>query len=136
MALVYLDAGVLIAAARATASAHSAALALLEEDHHFAGSDLVKLEVLPKALYHGHRAEAALYQAYFALTTAWAQVDTELVARALAVAQEYGLAGMDALHVAAAERLGVDELVTVERPTSPLLRVSLLPVRSLATPDA
>jgi len=136
MALVYLDSGVLIAAARATAIAHEAAHAALQRDDDFAASDLVKLEVLRKALYHGHRAEAALYQFYFAITTAWATVDSELIARALSVAERFGLAGMDALHVAAAERLGADELLTVERATSPLLRVNLVVVRSLSAPNS
>lgn len=132
MALVYLDSGVLIAANRPHARGHAAALALLSGLSAFASSDLVRLEVLPKAVFHGQRVEVEFYRAYFAVVHSWAHLDRDLTDRALAVAEEYGLGGMDALHVAAAERVGAAEFVTVERPTSPLLRVTLLPVRSLS----
>lgn len=37
-------------------------------------------------------------------------------------AAAWGMAAMDALHVAAAMQVGADELVTTERPTKPIHR--------------
>ena len=49
----------------------------------------------------------------------------------LTIAGRFGLSAIDALHVAAAEALGADELVTTERPGKSLLRVTLLPIISI-----
>jgi len=53
----------------------------------------------------------------------------EAVARA--EAGRYGLAALDALHVAAAFLLRGDELITTEKPGKPMYRTSLIKVRSL-----
>lgn len=39
------------------------------------------------------------------------------------IAGTYGLAAMDALHVAAALQIQADELITTEKPTKPMHRV-------------
>ena len=135
MALLYLDSGVLIAANRPQARGHDAALSLVRGDHQFASSDLVQLEVVPKAVYHRQQSEIEFYHAFFAVVEGWARLDQPLVEHALALGQEFGLAGMDALHVAAAHRLGAAEFITAERRASPLLRVTVLPMRCLADVD-
>jgi len=53
------------------------------------------------------------------------------VAQAYDESQRAGLAGMDALHVAAAKDAGVTEFITVEKPTKPLFRVTGLTVQTL-----
>jgi predicted nucleic acid-binding protein len=50
---------------------------------------------------------------------------------AVELAKRYGLAAVDALHVAAAIRQGVQEFITSEFPGKPLFRVSGLTVTSL-----
>jgi len=47
------------------------------------------------------------------------------------IARTYGLAGMDALHVAAALSIGVDELVTTKRTTKPMHRVTEVQIISI-----
>jgi len=54
----------------------------------------------------------------------WADAAPEPVAQAEQVARYHGLNALDALHVAAAIALGADGLVTTERPTKPLHRVT------------
>ncbi len=61
----------------------------------------------------------------------WASLHDALAQRALTIACTFGLSAINALHVAAAEMLGADELVTTERLGKPLLRVTLLPVVSI-----
>ncbi|WP_202895624.1 hypothetical protein [Iningainema tapete] len=43
----------------------------------------------------------------------------------------YGLASMDALHVAAAIRLKADKLITTEKPTKPMYRVTQIQIFSI-----
>ncbi len=67
MIRTFLDAGVLIAAARMTGAMGVKALALFNEaDRVFVTSDFVRLEVLPKAIYYKRQAEVAFYERFFA----------------------------------------------------------------------
>lgn len=47
------------------------------------------------------------------------------------VACQYGLAALDALHVAAALSVGAEELVTTERKTKPMYRVTGIQITSI-----
>lgn len=58
-------------------------------------------------------------------------MDDALIRLALQRGAEFGLNGMDALHVATAETTGAAELLTTERSTSPLVRVTTVRVVSL-----
>jgi len=132
MTLTYVDASVLIAAARGTGGIAARALAVLDDPiRRFAASEFLRLEVLPKALYHGRTIEAKLYQSFFAHVSHWAPPDAALLAEAFSLATKHGLAAMDALHVTAAKLLGVAEFVTGERPDKPLFRVTGVIVRSI-----
>jgi len=55
----------------------------------------------------------------------------ELGVEALTLAKKYGLAAMDALHLASAIRQGADEFITSELPGKPMFRVKELKVISL-----
>ncbi|MGB6294707.1 MAG: hypothetical protein WBF90_00825 [Rivularia sp. (in: cyanobacteria)] len=44
---------------------------------------------------------------------------------------EYGLAAMDALHIAPALSLDVEEFITTEKPTKPMFRVSGIQIISI-----
>jgi predicted nucleic acid-binding protein len=123
---------VLIAAIRGTPEIADRALALLNDPERlFVSSAFVQLEVLPKAVYFRHTAEAMFYQAYFASVTAMVPVSPALVDDAFAQAQQTGLAAMDALHIAAARASEASEFITVERPGKPLFRAEGLSVRTL-----
>ena len=132
MTRTFLDAGVLIAAIRGTPEVADRAMELLNDPERlFVSSDFVQLEVLPKAVYFRHTAEASFYRAYFASVTEMVSVSQALVAQASEQAQQAGLAAMDALHVAAARAGEATEFMTVEHPGKPLFRVEGLTVGTL-----
>ena len=81
---------------------------------------------------HGRRlTEVAFYRAFFETTT---MVDhSPVIAAALDIAGQFGLNGMDALHLAAARAMHADELVTTERPTSPIFRATGIRIVSIRT---
>lgn len=133
---IYVDSGVLLAAARGTDEIAQDALAVLDDpDAQFASSIFVRLELLPKAICNRRFAEAQFYETFFAAASAWADLSSNLAQTAFDIAALYGLSAMDALHVAAAIAVNADELVTSERATSPLLRVRMLPVRTIYPND-
>ncbi len=47
------------------------------------------------------------------------------------IACKYGLAAMDALHIAAALSVDAEEFVTTEKPTKPMFRVTSIQVISI-----
>ncbi len=128
----FVDADVLIAAARGNDDLSPAAMAILDDpDREFVGSDLLGLELLPKALYHQKTDEAAFYREFLAAAVEIVPASASLVADAHAQAAAAGLAAMDALHVAAARQAGAIELVTAERPGKPMFRVTDPAVRTI-----
>jgi len=130
--LTFVDAGVLIAAARGTTDISGKAMELLDDDKRsFASSDFVRLEVLPKPMFHKRQEEAAFYGAFFEAVTDWAHWDESLLQQALTLASRYGLSALDALHAAAALSLGAHEIVTTEKLGRPLHRVPGLVVRTI-----
>jgi predicted nucleic acid-binding protein len=134
---IYVDSGVLLAAARGTDSAAREAFAVLDDlDAEFASSIFVRLELLPKAIYNRRPAETQFYEAFFMAASVWADITPRLAQTAFDVATMYGLSAMDALHVAAALAINADEFVTSERASSPLLRVRILSIRTIHPTDA
>ena len=119
--LTYLDANVLIAVARGDSDAYEAAMAIIDdEDRKFAASAFLRLELLPKPKHFKRQDEVAIYEAFFAGVTAWANDLDALVTDAEAKGERYGLSAMDACHVAAAIQVAADELVTAEKPSKPI----------------
>lgn len=131
--LTFVDAGVLITAARGQDAALQArALSILNDPQRdFASSSFVRLEVLPKALWAGKQAERAFYETFFNAVSNWPQSNDAVIVQAEREAAIVGLSGMDALHVAAAVLLGADELVTIEKPTESLHRTQSIKVISI-----
>ena len=132
MIRTFLDAGVLIAAARGDTALSQRALEIVKErERVFVSSLFIRLEVLPKAVFHRQEGEALFYRSYFDQVSVWVNPDQELVKEANDVATRFGLAAMDALHVTSAMMAGVDELVTTEKPTRPIYRVPGLSVKTI-----
>lgn len=132
MIRTYVDAGVLIAAARGIAPIALKALEILDDpNREFASSVFLKLEVLPKAMYNRNEAEAEFYNTFFGAVTLWADSLDTIVLEAFNQAGSWGLAAMDALHVASAASLGAEELVTTERSEKPIHRTQLIRVISI-----
>lgn len=132
MIRTFIDSGVLIEAFRGSSATAVSALAILNDvNREFVTSEFVRLEVLPKPVFHRRVLEVAFYNAYFATVAQSAPITRALIRLALRRAEEFGLSAVDALHVAAAETTGAVELVTTERPTSPLSRVTSIQVISI-----
>jgi len=133
--LTFIDAGVLIAAARGVLANSPKALAILDDpDRSFASSLFVRLEVLPKALFHKRTDESDFYEEFFQSVDTWAPLETGVLGNALRVASVSGLSALDALHVAAALAVGADELITSEKPGKPIHRVRGITVRTIHSP--
>lgn len=125
MKRTFIDAGVLVAAARGVGEISEKALEVLQDsDREFASSIFIKLEVLPKAIYNRQTDEAEFYETFFNAVTYWANDVERIIEEAYRIACTYGLASMDSLHVAAALLVGAEELVTTEKPTKPMYRVA------------
>ena len=128
----FLDAGVLITAARGTDKDSDKALQILKDrDREFAASQFLKLEVLPKALFNQRNLEVAFYEAYFDAVAHWATNIEQLLTVGYQEAAEFGLGAMDALHIAAAIATGADEVITSEKPSKSIYRTHSIPVTSI-----
>lgn len=129
----YVDSGVLINAFRGTTEVSLKATQVLDDpQREFASSPFVQLETLPKAIYNKQQEEGEFYETFFAAITYWATDLEQILKTAAHIARTYGLASMDALHVAAALSIGVNEFVTTERTTKPMHRVTEVQIVSIA----
>ena len=125
MTRTYVDAGVLIGGFQAVGTLGADALVVLSDpDREFVASVFLRLEVLPKAIYHRNVNEVAFYEAFFDRVVAWAEPVADVVERAEREAARIGLSALDALHVAAAGLAGAEELVTTEGPRKPIHRAT------------
>ena len=132
MIRTFVDAGVLITAARGVAPIALKAIEILDDpNREFASSIFLKLEVLPKAVYYKNEAEAEFYNTFFKAVAHWADSIDTIVREAFREACDSGLAAMDALHVASAVSIGAEELVTTERTQKPIHRTRLIKVVSI-----
>jgi predicted nucleic acid-binding protein len=129
MITTFVDSGILIEAYRSVGPLAAPVLALLTDpDRPFVTSDFVRLEVRSTPAFFGRATEVAFYRGLFRRRDT---ITKALVRRAQQRAESFGLSAVDALHVAAAEIAGADELVTIERRTSPLARVTSVRVVSM-----
>jgi len=121
--LTFVDAGVLIAAARGGNEQAARAIEILDDpDREFAASPFLRLEVLPQALFNKRNGEVAFYEAFFSAVSKWALDLRAVTEAALREASTYGVEAMDALHAAAAASVGAAELVTTEKPSRSIHR--------------
>jgi predicted nucleic acid-binding protein len=127
----YIDANLLIAAWGGQEEMVEKALTVLDDPERcLVVSDALWMEVFPKAVYHRNQQELAFYESVFegAEYHPWR---LEVLGLAKKLAQSYGLAAMDAIHVATAITADVDEFVSAEKPTKPMFRVTEIQVCSL-----
>ncbi|MDB9475075.1 hypothetical protein [Dolichospermum circinale] len=81
MIRTFIDAGVLIYAARSQGEIAEKALQILEdENREFASSIFLKLEVLPKAIYNHQKSEVKFYEAFFEKVSYWAKDINTIIA--------------------------------------------------------
>ena len=132
--MVYLDSGVLINAFQGVGLVGIRAIEVLDNPaYQFATSQFVQLETLPKAIYHNQQAEVDFYESFFSGVTLWATQLEEIVQSGNRLACTYGLAAIDALHLAAALSIDAEEFVTTEKSTKPMHRVTEIRVVSIAS---
>lgn len=127
----FLDSGVLLSAWLGNSPRSIEAKSIIaDESRDFLTSDAVKLELLPKPTFERRRAELDYYNDHFKGIVS-EPFSAELGNAAVALAKKYGLAAMDALHLASAIRQGAEEFITSELPGKPMFRVKELKVISL-----
>lgn len=132
MIRTFVDAGVLIAAARGMGVGADNALQILgDSNREFVSSSFLRLEVLPKAIYNQRKAEVEFYETYFSVVAFWATEVEQLLDVAFRESAQAGLGAMDALHVAAAISVGAAELVTYEKPEKSIYRTQSIRVVSV-----
>ncbi len=123
----FLDTGVLIKAFQSPLEEGEKAFNIVTTtDRQFVVSDILKLELLPKARFHKQSKEVAFYEEFFKNATLSIEITPIMVAKAIELASEYDLAPCDALHLTAAIEAQVDEFITTEKPTKPFFRVQKL----------
>ncbi|MBD2498314.1 PIN domain-containing protein [Nostoc sp. FACHB-280] len=116
MIRTFIDAGVLIYAARSQGDIAEKALQILEdENREFASSIFLKLEVLPKAIYNQQKTEVKFYEAFFDEVSYWANDINSIIEIAYEESSKFGVGAMDALHIASAISVGATEFVTNEK---------------------
>lgn len=131
--LVFIDAGLLVAAVRGVDAVAERALAILSNPRlRFASSLLVQLEVLPKAQHYRRDAEVRFYNAFFDKVDIWAPFDATIIEQALVEAIRHGLSAIDALHLVSAASVYAELFVTTERASKPLHRTEIVKVISIA----
>ncbi|HXA44391.1 MAG TPA: PIN domain-containing protein [Candidatus Angelobacter sp.] len=129
----FLDSGVLLHAWRGETLAGPALRILDDDTREFFTSQLVRLELLPKPRFEKRPREIAFYEAHFAGCESSEPLSAALGAEAEKLAARHGLAGPDALQIAAAIRQGVEEFYTSEKPGKPMFRVKEIKIFSLFT---
>jgi predicted nucleic acid-binding protein len=131
----FLDAGVLIAAARGRGIIAVRAHTILDDPARvFVSSDYIRMEVLPKALYHRQSQEVLLYERFFSRAVQIVAPSLALLMQAYTEACTFGLSALDAFHMAAAKFCGAEEFLTTERPTTPLFRVTGIVIKTITLP--
>lgn len=132
MIRTFIDSGVLIAAARGNSVVAEQALEVLADPElEFVSSIFLKMEVLPKAIYHGQQVEKEFYDDFFDLVISWAAITDRLIQEAYQEASQSGLGAMDAFHVVAALSLGAEQLITSEKLTSSIHRTDRIKIISI-----
>ncbi len=130
--LTFLDAGVLLAAARTTSSHRLKALTVLADSRRkFVTTDFVKLETTLKCDYHGCQQQVEFYEEFFVSVDVFLDDVEAIISGAYQVGKQFGLNAMDALHISAAMFAQADEFITTERTNSPFQNVKGIKIVSI-----
>jgi len=128
----YIDVGVLIAALRGDAPLAATAISFLYDPlREYVTSDYVKIELLPKCIFHKNDDERRFYEEFFDSNEIHVPSSDNLLALAIDEGGRTGISGIDAIHVACAIVAQAEELITAERSTKPIHRASGVKVISI-----
>jgi hypothetical protein len=86
---------------------------------------------LPKATFNKQQDETEFYETFLVLSPTGQPTSEQIMQDAYQIACTYGLAAMDAIHVAAALQIKADELITTEKSTKPMHRVREIQIISI-----
>ena len=132
MIRTFIDAGVLIYAARSQGELAERAFQILEDkNREFASSIFLKLEVLPKAIYNQQSSEVKFYETFFDEVSYWATDFDAIIKEAYKESSQFGLGAMDALHIAAAVSVGATEFITNEKSEKSIHRTQSIKIISI-----
>lgn len=120
--LTFVDTSVLINAFKGVdLTRRMRALAVISDPiREFVATELLRLETLPRAIYEKQRKEELFYLRFFKSVVDWVPPDA-LIEPAFKLMTKYPLAGMDALHLAAAMEARA-EFVSAEKPGKPFFQ--------------
>jgi|SRR5882724_315108 len=128
----YIDVGVLIAALRGESSIAATALSFLYDPlRDYVTSDYVKIELLPKCIFHKNEDERRFYEEFFDSSQIRVPNTNDLLALAIEEGGRTGISGIDAIHVACALVAQAEEFITSEGETKPIHRASGIKVISI-----
>lgn len=128
----YIDSGVLISALRGDARVAATALSFLYDPlREYVTSDYVKVEVLPKSIFHNNADERQFYEDFFNSSKIHVPNSDDLLSFAIDEGAKTGISGIDAIHVACAIVAEAAELITSERVTKPIHRANGVKVTSI-----
>lgn len=123
----YLDTGVIIRAFQLGLKANDSISEILgDSTREFIVSDVLKIELFPKARFHKQLREVAFYQDFFDEAVVLVETTPALMSSAINLASQYNLAPCDALHLSMAIEAQVDEFITTEKPEKPFFKVPVL----------
>ncbi len=130
----FLDTGVLLAAWDAKQALHEQAKGVLSDrNRDFIATSLLSLELVPHAEYCKQEKEVAFMRFYLGVyVSEMLEVNEQLVLEGMAVARRIDAGGIDAMHLAAAIMLNVDEFITTENENKPMYREDRLRVIHLS----
>ena len=128
----YVDSCVLIAAYRGNERLSAKALSVIDDpERQFVVSSYLELEVVPKPTFHRYPDQVQFMREFLAAAAERIYPSAATAEDAIQLASKYDLSAFDALHASVAKTAAVDELVTMEKPTKPLLAVREVRVVSL-----
>lgn len=128
----FLDLGVLLIAWKGKDDDAQKAISVMEDKaRSFYTASTIKLELLPKPFYFKNRDEVEFYTSHFNRVVKEEPLSIELGKQAFDIGKKHGLAAMDALNIAAALKMGVEEFITGELPGKALFRVPGIKVTTL-----
>jgi len=123
---------VLISALRGETRIASAAQGFLYDSlREYVTSDYVKVELLPKCVFHKNEEEREFYESFFNSTSLRVPSSDDLLAFAIEEGTKTGISGLDAIHIACALVAGAEELITSERSTKLIHRANGIKVISI-----
>lgn len=121
----FVDSGFLIAASRGKLGLYNESFPIFDDlSRSFVSSDYIRLETIPKPSYEKRLDQVAFFEEFFLSVSHWVRSSVLLTDKAVILAKKFGLAGMDALHIAAAIEAGCEEFITTEKITKPIHRAN------------